>query len=88
MTTFWQVAKIETRLLWRRRSFWIIQALLAAPAILVILALLFTDNTIVIAANYEPMGQTTISIFLLLLPILTGPAISRDLSYACGYLPT
>ncbi len=63
MTTFWAIARNETRQLWRRRSFWVIQVVLLIPALLSFFGLPLTG---------------TLELFYLLVPLLTGPALLRD----------
>ena len=81
MTKFWSIAMTEARLLWRGRSFWIVQAILFLPA-----SIFAAVSRVYNSITYEAAGvgigipgQATLFIYFLLIPILVSPAITRDL---------
>ena len=81
MTKFWSIAMTEARLLWRGRSFWIVQGILILPAaIFAAFSFVYNSSTYDAAGiGLSIPGQTTLFIYFLLIPILVSPAITRDL---------
>ncbi len=81
MTKFWSITMTEARLLWRRRSFWIVQGILILPAaIFAAFSIVYNSSTYDAAGiGLAIPGQTTLFIYFLLIPILVSPAITRDL---------
>jgi hypothetical protein len=76
MDTFRKIMSLEVHMLWRRRAFWIIQILLLFPAGITVLAWFISDITP--PAEIESLSISR-QVLLLILPILVGPAITKDL---------
>ncbi|MEJ2710211.1 MAG: ABC transporter permease [Anaerolineales bacterium] len=76
MATFRKIMRLEISLLWRRRSFWVIQILLLVPAAVSVAAWFISDITP--PAEIESLSISR-QVLLLILPILVGPAITKDL---------
>lgn len=79
MTTFWAVTRIEIRLTWRRRSFWIVQGLVLFSALK--LTLVNVPERIVLGLVPSEVNSL-LFMELLFLPLLVGPATTRDLGAA------
>jgi hypothetical protein len=79
MTTFWAVTRTEIRLTWRRRSFWIVQGLVLFSALK--LALVNVPDRIVLGLVSSEVSSLLL-MELLFLPLLVGPATTRDLGAA------
>jgi hypothetical protein len=78
ITTFLAIIHNEVRHLWRRKSFWILQGVLSIPAIVYVIVNLIPESARVLG-EYELPGQITLTFLLLLMPMLIGPSIIRDL---------
>lgn len=76
MATFRKIMSLEISLLWRRRSFWVIQILLLVPAGVTVAA--WFASGIRPPAEIESLAISR-QILLLVLPIMVGPAITKDL---------
>jgi|GEM_PF-1906858 len=76
MAKFRKIMRLEISLLWRRRSFWVIQILLLVPAAVTVAA--WFVSGIRPPAEIESLAISR-QILLLVLPILVGPAITKDL---------
>ncbi len=79
MKTFRAVMWNEMRVLWRRRSFWILQAVLFLPAVVVIVISLFDPILGQVFYGQGIPGLGLVPLLYLVMPILAGPAILRDL---------
>ncbi len=79
MKTFRAVMWNEIRVLWRRRSFWILQAILLLPAVLIIVVSLFDTSTSQVIFGQGIPGIGLVPLLYLVIPILAGPSILRDL---------
>ena len=84
MHTIGSIARTEARQLWRSRSFWIVHAILILPpAAQTVFALLSRitaqgENLQVLSTN-SFLGRTSLSFYLLLIPVLISPIITRNL---------
>jgi hypothetical protein len=76
MHMLWAVTKTEIRLAWRRRSFWMVQGLILLCGFKLGMAAL--AERIVLGFVSDEIFSL-LSAELLLLPILVGPAVARDL---------
>ncbi|MGH2542792.1 MAG: hypothetical protein ACRDIB_08345, partial [Ardenticatenaceae bacterium] len=82
MPSLWAVIRTETWLTWRRHTFWAVQLLWLLP-----LALTFLTN---LGSAMTPLASTFVSeqlvimlmMWLVLLPLIVGPALTRDLGEA------
>ena len=79
MKTFRAVLWNEMRVLWRRRSFWILQAVLLLPAVLIMVVSLFDPSVSQIFYGQDIPGLGLVPLLYLVMPILAGPSILRDL---------
>ncbi len=79
MKTFRAVMWNEMRVLWRRRSFWILQAVLLLPAVLIIVVSLFDYSVSQLFYGQGIPGLGLVPLLYLVMPILAGPSILRDL---------
>jgi hypothetical protein len=79
MKTFWAVTRNEMRVLWRRRSFWILQAVLLLPAVVIIVVSLFDSRNTQFLYGQGIPGLGLAPLLYLVMPILAGPSILRDL---------
>ena len=80
MTTLRSIISTQVRLLWRRPAFWIVQALLLLPMVMVFVGHFFFQPQADISGVNLVTGQlsTFLVLLLLLLPVLTAPEITRD----------
>ena len=63
MATFWAIVRNEALQLWRQRSFWVIQLFLLFPVLFI---------------AFGPPIPTALVLLYLVIPILVGPALLRD----------
>ena len=66
-------------MLWRRRSFWILQAVLLLPAVVIIVVSLFDSSASQFLYGQDMPGLGLVPLLYLVMPILAGPSILRDL---------
>jgi hypothetical protein len=78
MSTFWAVLHVELRLAWRRRSFWIVQALVLIIALPSFWGYKSTWEGPTGLMTMAQEVQIMLLLELLLLPLAIGPAITRD----------
>lgn len=78
MVKFLSVMINPLRQLLRQRSFWVIQALLAAPPLLIALVASLNPSFLT-TVRFNVPGIGEISLFLLVIPLLAAPVILRDL---------
>jgi hypothetical protein len=69
----------EMRALWRRRSFWILQVVLLLPAGAIILISFFDSSASQVFYGQSIPGLGLLPLLYLVMPILAGPSILRDL---------
>lgn len=79
ISKWWTVCRTEMRQLWRRRAFWIVHAILTLPALLLFVFGLFSRRVWIGTLDVTVPGQVTLGLYFLLIPVLVGPAIMRDL---------
>lgn len=79
MKTFQAVMWNEMRLLWRQRSFWIVQAVLLLPVIVVIVISIFDRSVSQLFYGSSIPAMGLLPLLYLVMPILAGPSILRDL---------
>jgi hypothetical protein len=79
MACFCQIVRTEIRQLWRRRSFWIVQGVLLLPALIFLIAALFVSSPAGVLGDEGLPGQSAMPFLLILMPILIGPTVTRDL---------
>ena len=84
MKTFRAVMWNEMRVLWRRRTFWILQAVLLLPAVAVIVVSLFDSSVSQVFYGQGIPGLGLVPLLYLVMPILAGPSILRDLESTRG----
>jgi hypothetical protein len=78
LTVFRAIVRNETRQLWRKRSFWIISGVLAIPPFFLLFGALGYPIGESLVGSGAP-GLSSLSLFFLVMPLLIGPAILRDL---------
>lgn len=80
MATLWAVMQTEIRLAWRRRSLWVVQGLAIVWGLKLGMANVVAKRIVLGFVTDEI--YSLLSVELLLLPILVGPAVSRDMDAA------
>ncbi|HYN88780.1 MAG TPA: hypothetical protein VER55_09630, partial [Ardenticatenaceae bacterium] len=78
MSSLWAVMRTEMRLTWRRYTFWVVQAIWLLPLALTYVSNLPNARSLV-GASYVSLQFGTLTMWLLLLPLVVGPALTRDL---------
>jgi len=78
MATYLSVTKNKIRQVWRRRSFWIIQGFLTLIPVLMTVLIFLSGARAAFSEVFVVPGVFTLSLYLLVLPILVGPAILED----------
>jgi len=79
MATYLIVTKNKARQVWRRRSFWIIQGFLTLIPVLMTVLIFLSGARAAFSEIFVVPGVFTLTLYLLVLPILVGPAILEDL---------
>lgn len=84
MEIFWSIARVEMRLMWRRRSYWVVHGLLTLPALAMIVAsiLAVLSESIEIGAlvggtGFGLLPLVLLPLFLLLIPLIAGPPYNQ-----------
>ena len=73
MATYLSVTKNKIRQVWRRRSFWIIQGFLTLIPVLMTVLIFLSGASAAFSEVFIVPGVFTLSLYLLVLPILVGP---------------
>lgn len=79
MRSLWAVIRTELLLAWRRPTFWVVQVLWLLPLALTLVTNLGNAMTLVAGAFVAEQLLIALMTWLVLLPLIVGPALTRDL---------